>query len=85
MAADWKTLTRRTDDPKLSWLEDRLKAHGIPSRRNGHSFHAPILEVPAEHTEAAWTILDAVVEMDDGTTIPLDDIPDDHAMFRERH
>lgn len=58
--------TKRTEDPKLSWLEAQLSKAGIPSRRNGHSFHAPILEVREQDLERAWEIL-----------TPVDDIPDD--------
>lgn len=67
----WTQFTKRTDDPKLDWLEEQLDAAGIPSRRNGCSWHAPILEVPKEHLGAAWEILD-----------PVDDIPDDDPMFQ---
>ena len=62
--------TRRTNDPKLGWLERRLVASGIASQRDGKSFHAPILEVPEECLNAAWVILDEV-----------DDVPDDDPMF----
>lgn len=66
----WITFTRRTDDPKLAWLERRLDAAGIEHRRNGESFHAPILEVPVEKYDAAWAIL-----------TPVDDIEDDDPRF----
>lgn len=66
----WTVFTRRTDDPKLTWLELQLTEAGIPHRRNGESWHAPILEVPADQLDAAWAILD-----------PVDDIPDDDPMF----
>lgn len=62
----WVTFTRRTEDPKLSWLESQLSSAGILNRRKGHSFHAPILEVPSDELEHAWEIL-----------TPVDDIPDD--------
>jgi hypothetical protein len=65
-------LCKRTDDPKLSWLESRLDAAHIPHRRNGFSFHAPILEVASERLEQAWKIL-----------TPVDDIPDDDEVFVE--
>lgn len=67
---NWTLFTKRTNDPKLSWLEDRLNDVGIPHRRSGRSFHAPILEVPAEYLEEAWDILD-----------PVDDIEDDDPQF----
>ena len=67
---DWVMFTKRTDGPKLVWLERVLARVGIPSRRNGHSFHAPILEVPKDKLDAAWEIL-----------TPVDDIPDDDERF----
>jgi hypothetical protein len=70
---NWKTFTRRTEDPKLRWLQHELARAGIPNRRNGESFHAPILEVPAEKEEAAWAIL----------TPALDAVPDDDERFRD--
>jgi hypothetical protein len=66
----WEQFTKRTNEPKLSWLEGQLTAHGIPHRRNGESFHAPILEVPPDHLPAAWAIL-----------TPVDDVPDDDPRF----
>lgn len=68
----WATFTRRTDDPKLAWLEERLAERGIPSRRRGRSFHAPVLEVPEEHLDAAWALL----------TPEVDELPDDDPAFR---
>lgn len=75
----WVTFCRRTDDPKLSAIESMLDARGIAHRRNGHSFHAPILEVPDEHAGAAWDLLGLDV---DGRT--LDDIPDDDPIWSKR-
>lgn len=66
----WVLFTKRTESPKLAWLEHQLDEAGIPHRRNGSSFHAPILEVPENRLGAAWSILD-----------PVDDIPDDDPMF----
>ena len=68
--SSWAQFTKRTDDPKLSWLERQLDERGIPHRRNGWSFHAPILEVLEEHLNAAWELL-----------TPVDDIEDDDPMF----
>ena len=70
MTENWVLFTKRTDDPKLAWLQRQLKAAGIPNRRNGWSFHAPILEVPEEYEDAAWAIL-----------TPVDDIDDDDPRF----
>lgn len=64
---DWVQFTKRTNDPKLSWLEATLEAAGIRSRRHGESFHAPILQVQEKDFESAWSILE-----------PLDDVPDHH-------
>lgn len=69
----WVRFTKRTDDPKLAWLEKHLAEHGIESRRNGESWHAPILEVHDDKLEAAWDLL----------TPELDEIPDDDPMFME--
>lgn len=66
MTTRWTMFTKRTEDPKLSWLERQLDKAEIPHRRNGASFHAPILEVPFNKLEAAWRILE-----------PVDDVPDD--------
>jgi len=66
----WVKLCRRTNDPKLSWLECQLDHEGIPNRRNGESFHAPILEVDARFEDEAGAILNSV-----------DDIADDDEKF----
>jgi len=62
--------TKRTNNPKLSWLESRLDDAGISHRRNGRSFHAPILAVDESRLADAWEIL-----------TPVDDIPDDDLQF----
>jgi hypothetical protein len=68
----WVQLTKRTNDPKLSWLERQLDKLGIPHRRQGESFHAPIMQVPQAHyTEAL------------GLLVEVDDLPDDHRRFNE--
>jgi hypothetical protein len=81
--------TRRTDDPKLTWLQYQLEQRGIVSRRNGYSFHAPILEVDAEKLVEAWAFLMQPfgVVLSDGAfqgiaNLALDDIPDEHPFFR---
>lgn len=70
MKNGWVRLCKRTNDPKLGWLELQLALLGIKSRRNGESFHAPILEVRKGDLDAAWAILG-----------PVDDIPDDDPRF----
>lgn len=57
--------TRWTEDPKLAWLECQLLKAGIPSQCSGYSFHAPVLEVPEEHLDAAWAILNPVDDVED--------------------
>lgn len=66
----WVTFTRRTDEPKLTWLERQLDSAGIRNRRNGASAHAPILQVQEEDLVDAWAILS-----------PVDDIADDDPQF----
>lgn len=82
----WVMFTKRTDDPKLAWIERRLLARGIPSRRNGESWHAPILEVPVEHETAAWALLAERIDVGRGArpyTRVIDEIADDHPIFSE--
>ena len=55
--SDWETLCRRTEDPKLRFIELVLDRMGIPHRRNGSSFHAPILEVRSGDLDAADSTL----------------------------
>lgn len=74
----WETLCKRTDDPKLKFIEALLSQRNIPSRRNGRSFHAPILEVPSQHLDAALAIFSEDV-FGDGRD--FDEIPDDDAIF----
>ena len=77
----WVTLCKRTEDPKLAWIERTLLARGIPSRRNGSSFHAPILEVPEAFEEAAWAFLGEPFDGEGGQTV--DDVDDDDPTFSE--
>ena len=74
----WETFCRRTEDPKLRFIEGLLTQRGIPHRRNGHSSHAPILQVPEEHLDAAWSMLSEDI-FGDGQQ--LDDIEDDDPVF----
>ena len=71
----WVTICRRTNDPKLAWLERQFDDHKnpIPHRRNGESWHAPILEVPEDRYIDAQDILH-----------PVDDIDDDDPRWEER-
>lgn len=68
----WAIFTKRTNSPKLDWLERRLDEAGILHERGGDSFHAPLLYVEAARLQAAFHILS-----------PVDDIEDDDPMFLE--
>lgn len=69
----WCIFTKRTNSPKLEWIERRLDAAGIIYRRGKErSFHAPFLYVDSARLRAAWDILS-----------PVDDIEDDDPMFLE--
>jgi hypothetical protein len=74
----WTMLCKRTNDPKLAWIQQQLQARGIPSRRQGDSWHAPILQVPDEHVDAAWAFLG---ERWKRTRYIVDDIRDEHPDF----
>jgi hypothetical protein len=67
---NWIQLTRRTNNPKLTWLRSELAELGIATRINGSSCHAPIMEVQEWNHDAAMDAL-AVV----------DDMPDNHMQF----
>lgn len=75
---EFKQFTKRTDDPKLAYIERWLDRLGIAHRRAGHSWHAPILQVDAARLDEAWALLSQEV---DGRS--FDDIPDDDDMFKE--
>lgn len=77
MTVKWVLFTKRTNEPKLTWLRVRLLERGIPTRIHGASFHAPILEVPEPLQDAANAFLAAPY---DGRP-SLDDIPDDDPLF----
>lgn len=62
--------TKRTNNPKLAWLERKLEEAGIAFKRTGESYHAPILRVLLKDERRAWQILD-----------PVDDILDDDPRF----
>jgi hypothetical protein len=68
---EWVMLCKRTEDPKLGWLENRFAADGIRTQRFGSSWHAPILWVHRDDHDRAWSILG-----------PIDNMPDNHKMFR---
>lgn len=64
-ANTWVQFTKRTDDPKLTWLQLRLLEIGIESRRRGCSWHGPILEVRQRDLARAWEILTPIDNMRD--------------------
>jgi hypothetical protein len=74
----WVLFCKRTNEPKLSWIERQLDKRNIPHRRNGESFHAPILEVPEKHESEAEGIL--MVRVGRYT---IDDIRDDHPRWTD--
>jgi hypothetical protein len=75
----WVMFTRRTDDPKLKWLEGELDKLNIPHRRKGSTGHAPILEVPDALLGKAWSVLERPYGQND----VVDNVPDDDPMFQE--
>jgi hypothetical protein len=83
----WVLFTKRTNDPKLSWIEESLAGMGIPSRRNGDSFHAPILEIREQDEERAWEWLsspfDGEIDPATGKEQTIDDVPDDDPVFAD--
>ena len=84
---NWETLCKRTEDPKLRYIEALLTSRGIPNRRNGDSWHAPILEVPTARFKDAWAILGLQARRDLDLPVrygvTLDDVPDDHRAFQD--
>lgn len=78
----WVDFTRRTNDPKLAFIERELGKLGIPHRRFGRSFHAPILQVPHNRINEAWALLDMEFNSTSGG-LTLDDMADDHPTFAE--
>lgn len=79
----WVDFTRRTNDPKLAYIERLLKERGIPFRRFGRSFHAPILQVHSNRLDEAWAVLDMPMTGPGGKPTTFDELPDDHPTFRE--
>lgn len=84
----WELFTKRTNEPKLSYLEERLHQAGIKYKREGRSFHAPCIYVDANQASQAWDILSekwlkksTLAGAGLGGRTPLDEIPDDDARF----
>lgn len=75
---EWETLCKRTEDPKLAFIEAWLDNLGIPHRRNGHSWHAPILEVPADLHDFAY---EQILMAPDERYGIFDEVPDDDGLF----
>lgn len=82
---NWVTFCRRTDDPKLSYIEALLTDRGIPHRRAGWSRHAPILQVPKANESECWRLLAMPARKTFNLPVRhgvmLDEVPDDHACF----
>ena len=68
--------TKRTEDPKLAYIEAELTRRGVVHRRNGSSFHAPILEVDETRLADAEAFLQETI---DGRN--FDSIEDDDPLF----
>lgn len=68
---EWKMLTKRTEDPKLSWLMAKCQAAGLRVKIEGASWHAPMSWAHRDDHAAAWKILS-----------PVDDIRDDAKRFQ---
>lgn len=60
--------TRKVEDPKLAFLEDRLSRAGIPHVRFGESMHAPILWIAKGRSQEAWALLHEAVMTHDPRT-----------------
>lgn len=77
---EWTALCRRTEDPKLRFIEAWLDNLGIAHRRNGYSFHAPILEVPEDMHDFAY---EQILMAPDEKFGIFDEVPDDDPLFEE--
>jgi len=53
----WELFTKRTNDPKLTYLEYRLSGMGVEYKRDGESWHAPCLYVRKSQIKQAWALL----------------------------
>jgi len=86
MSAAWVTLCKRTEDPKLAYLEHVLTRCAIPHKRMGESWHAPILCVPKAFETIANGVLAQPAKKVYGIRtrqgVSLDDVPDSHRDFR---
>lgn len=77
---EWVMLCKRTEDPKLAYIEHMLEGEGIDTRRNGESWHAPILEVRATQAERAWALISMPFDGENNNQ-SLDDMDDDDPVF----
>ena len=76
----FEPFTRRTEDPKLAWLEHQLSETGIMHLRRGESFHAPIMLVEKARLAEAQAILDQVF-IHNGIPTRVEDLPDNDSIF----
>ena len=85
MKIKWVQFTKRTEDPKLAYIERLLTKEGISHKREGQSFHGPIVLVPEDQLGAAEEILmlmaRKVLLLPVHHGVTLDDVPDDHRCF----
>ena len=70
MVREWEQFTKRTNNPKLSWVLSKCKSAGLRVLLDGKSFHAPISYVHRDDYKKAWDILG-----------PIDNTPDDSPKF----
>ncbi len=75
---EWVLFCKRTEDPKLAWIERELDKLGIAHRRNGESRDAPILQVDAAKEVEAHSILMRRVGR-----YTIDDIRDNHPRWED--
>lgn len=79
----WVLATKRTDDPKLLWIEAQLDLMRVPHKRGWPSFHASCTTwVP----KWASGVVDYLLAMSSPGNVrrhypTIDDIPDDHRIF----
>lgn len=80
----WTTLCKRTSDPKLGYIEYVLTEFGIAHKRDGYSFHGPVLLVPEDREDDALYVLGLParhLDLPVRAGVSLDDVPDDHPCF----
>jgi hypothetical protein len=84
----WVTLTRSCESPKLDFIKFLLREFGVNYEEDGYGPNGPIIYVPVESLALAneMVIYREVGHVQYGgvdVTITVDDLHDDHALFRE--